>query len=64
MVFNELVADDDTEDHDRFKGNMKLRELKDFVDKFALGENEKKEERVIKSKQDTTMNKESDANGI
>ena len=24
MVFNDKVAEDDTEDHERFKGNMKL----------------------------------------
>jgi hypothetical protein len=50
MVFNELVEDDDSEDHDRFGGKMKLKELKDFVEKFALAESDKKEERVIKSK--------------
>jgi len=43
---------------------MKLGELSDFVATYALSESEKKEERVIESKSQTTMNKHNDASGF
>ena len=42
---------------------MKLNELIDFVAPFALPEDEKKEERVISSKSQTTVNNQSDSSG-
>ena len=42
---------------------MKLNALKEFVAPHALAEGEEKEERVIGSKTQTTLNKQSDKSG-
>ena len=42
---------------------MKLNELIDFVQPFALTEDQAKEERVIESKSQTTINESSDSSG-
>jgi hypothetical protein len=56
-VQNQFVtADDDSDKHHVFSGKMKLEELVDFVVPFALAEADKKEERVIKSKSQTSIN--------
>lgn len=42
--------------HDLYSGKMKLNELVEFVAPHALSDAEKKEERVIESKSQTTVN--------
>ena len=42
---------------------MKLNELIDFIQPFALAEDQAKEERVIESKSQTTINESSDSSG-
>ena len=54
---------EDGESHAIFGGKMKLNELIDFVAPFALPEDQKKEERVISSKSQTTVNQQNDASG-
>ena len=57
LVQNQFAtADDSSESHFVFDGKMKLQELLDFVEPYALPEDQKKDERVIKSKSQTTVN--------
>ena len=58
-----IESDVDGDEHAVYDGKMKLNELVDFVEPFALSESEKKEERVISSKSQTTVNQQSDASG-
>lgn len=64
LVQNQFVTpDDDSDSHHVFSGKMKLNELIDFVAPFALSESEKKAEKVIKSKSQTSMNSQTDTSG-
>ena len=57
LVENQFATpDDDSESHHIYDGKMKLQDLVDFIDTFALSEDQKKEERVISSKTQTTIN--------
>jgi hypothetical protein len=61
-----LVANEsgDGEGHLVYDGKMKLNELIEFLEPQALPADQKKEERVISSKSQTTVNKRSDASGF
>ena len=51
LVQNQFATgDDDSEAHQIFDGKMKLNELIDFVTPFALSDDNKMEDRVIRSK--------------
>lgn len=58
-----LIAGETGENHIVFDGKMKLNELIDFVTPYALPADQAKEERVISSKQQTTVNQQSDSSG-
>ncbi len=58
-----MTPDDDSETHHIYDGKMKLQDLVDFIEPFALKADQKKEERVIDSKTQTTINQQKDPSG-
>ena len=65
LVQNQFATPDTDggDKHHVFDGKMKLPELIQFVEPFALAEDQKKEERVISSKSQTTVNQQNDESG-
>ena len=58
-----MTPDDDSDSHHIFSGKMNLQKMIEFVKPFALPENEKKTERIIVSKEKTSMKEQVDQSG-
>ena len=64
LIQNSKADLDETEFHQIYNGKMKLDLITNFVDPYALSPENKKEDRVIDSKQQTAMDKSRDQSGL
>lgn len=64
LIQNPKADLDETEFHQIYDGKMKLDQLDKFIQPYALSPEEKKADRVIDSKEQTTMDKSRDQSGL